>query len=86
MNFDNPLTFGSIPELLLAVLNVFIIISIPIVIFFLILSGFNYVTARGNPEKISKASKSLMYGVIGGVIILSSVAIMKIVQDVVSSF
>lgn len=86
MNFDNPLTFATITELLVAVLNVFIIISVPIVIFFLIFSGFNYVTARGNPEKISKASRSLMYGVIGGVIILSSVAIVKIVQNVVSAF
>lgn len=86
MNFENPLKIASITELLAAILRVVIIMSTPIVIFFLILAGFNYVTARGNPEKIASASRSLMYGVIGGVIILSSIAIIHIVQSVVSAF
>ena len=84
--FNNPLQFGTVTDLLVAILNVVIIMLTPIVVFFLIYSGFMYVTARGNPEKIAKASKSLLYGVIGGVIVLGSVAITTIVSNVINQF
>lgn len=45
-----------------------------------------YVTAQGNPQKIEVASRSLLYGIIGGVIILGSVAILAIVKNVVGAF
>lgn len=88
MTFNNPLnpSLSSLPDLFVAILNMVIIVSTPIVVFFLIFSGFKYVMARGNPEQIQEASKSLTYGVIGGVIILASVAILEIVKNVVSAF
>lgn len=85
-NLNNPLTFPSIIDLLVAVLNVVIVIATPIVVFYLIYAGFLYVTARGNAEKIEEASKAIMYGVIGGVIILGSVAITAIISDTVNQF
>ncbi len=85
-NLNNPLTFPSIIDLLAAVLNVVIVIATPIVVFYLIYAGFLYVTARGNAEKIEEASKAIMYGVIGGVIILGSVAITAIISDTVNQF
>jgi hypothetical protein len=63
-----------------------IVISIPIVILFIIYAGFSYVTAQGNPEKLQVANRSLIYGVIGGVIIIGSVAILQIVQNTVNAF
>lgn len=85
-NFDNPLTFPSITDLLVAVLNVMIIIATPIVVFFIIYAGFLYVTAKGKVEQIQQASRALTYGVIGGVIIIGSIAITQIVQNVVNAF
>ncbi|MCA9359864.1 hypothetical protein H6781_01900 [Candidatus Nomurabacteria bacterium] len=85
-NFDNPLTFPSISDLLVAVLNVMIVIATPIVVFFIIYAGFMYVTAKGKAEQIQQASRALTYGVIGGVIIIGSIAITQIVQNVVNSF
>lgn len=84
--FKNPLKFPNIDQLFSGILEAIIIISTPIVVFFLIFAGFKYVTARGNPEKIQEASKSLLYGVIGGVIIIASVAILTIIKSVVSQF
>lgn len=86
-SFENPI--GAIPtitDLLVAILNVVIVIATPIIVFFLIYAGFMYVTARGNPEKIKVASQALMYGIIGGVVILGSVAIMEIVKNLVQAF
>lgn len=86
--FNNPLdpSLSNVSDLFVAILNMVIIISTPIIVFFLILAGFKYVTARGNPEKIQAASKALMYGIIGGVVIVAAVAILAIVGDVVNSF
>ncbi|MEN9921893.1 MAG: Type secretion system pilin [Candidatus Parcubacteria bacterium] len=84
--FKNPLSFTSITDMIVAILNIVIIISTPIVVFFLIYAGFMYVTAQGNPEKLKAASSALLYGIIGGVIILAAIPILTIVKNLVSSF
>jgi hypothetical protein len=55
-------------------------------VFFLILAGFKYVTARGNPADIQTANRSLLYALIGGVMILGSVALSEIIKNLVESF
>jgi Type IV secretion system pilin len=87
VRLENPLSgINSIPELLAAVLNVFIIIAIPIIIFFIMLAGFKYVTARGNPDEISKASQALLYAIIGAVLVIGSTAIAQILKNLVNAF
>lgn len=88
-SFNNPLDPGKFPtitDLIVAIMNVAIIIATPIVIFYLIFAGFKYVVARGNPEKVQEASRALLYGVIGGVVILASVAILTIIKNLVAAF
>jgi hypothetical protein len=82
----NPLQFNSLEALIVGILNVLLIIAVPIIVFFIIFAGFSYVTAQGNPEKIKQASRSLTYAIIGGVLILGSVAIAEILKSVVESF
>ena len=84
--FENPLVFTDIQDLLAAILNVIVVIAIPIVVYFLIYAGFLYVVARGNPEKVQRASRALLYGVIGGVIILGAFAITEIIGAIVGAF
>jgi hypothetical protein len=85
--FNNPLGgVSSLDQLFLEIVNVLLIIAVPIIVFFIIFAGFTYVTAQGNPEKIKLASQSLLYGIIGGVIILGSSAIMVIIRSLVDAF
>ena len=85
--FDNPIgAFSSIPEMLNAIVNILLVFAVPIIMFFLIFAGFSYVTAQGNPEKIKTASRSLLYAIIGGVIILGAFAISAIIQSIVNAF
>ena len=69
-----------------AILNMVIVIATPIIVLFIIIAGFKYVTAQGNPEKLQEANRALMYGIIGGVIIIGAVAILQIVQNTVNAF
>lgn len=83
----NPLeSTGTLPALIQAILNIFIIIVTPIIVFFIIYAGFLYVTGRGNPAKIQEAHKALIYAIIGGVIIIGAGTITAIVQSTVTSF
>lgn len=85
--FNNPLGgFSAIPDLLFAVVNILLIIAVPLMVFFIIYAGFNYVTAQGNPEKIAVANRSLMYSLIGAVVMLGAFAISAIITNVVCEF
>lgn len=83
----NPLSgISTIPDLLLAVLNIVITIAVPIIILFIIIAGFQYVTARGNAQQTQNASRALMYAIIGGLLIIGAVAITEIIRNIVAAF
>ena len=83
---SNPLALDSVQDLILAIVNIFQIIATPIVVFFIIYSGFLYVTARGNKETLDAAKRSLLYAIIGGVVIVGATAISTIVENTTNEF
>lgn len=88
-SLDNPLIFSgdnAATELLLAVVEIFTILAIPVIVFFIIYAGFLYVTAQGNPANIQKATKALLYALIGGVIIIGANVIGVMVKNTVDAF
>lgn len=86
VTLDNPLRVNSIEELLIAILNIFMVLMIPVIVFFIILAGFKYVTAQGNSGQIEEATTTFTYAIIGGVLILAAVAIAEIIRNTVDSF
>ena len=86
VTLDNPLRVNSIEELLVAILNIFMVLMIPVIVFFIILAGFKYVTAQGNSGQIEEATTTFTYAIIGGVLILAAVAIAEIIRNTVDSF
>lgn len=86
IQLENPLQIDSLEDLIIAILNIFITLMIPIIVFFIILAGFKYVTAQGNSGKIEEATTTLTYAIIGGVLILGAVAIAEIVKNTVAAF
>lgn len=86
VTLQNPLVVNSLEDLIVAILNIFITLMIPIIVFFIILAGFKYVTAQGNSGQIEEATTTFTYAVIGGVLILAAVAIAEIIKNTVDSF
>lgn len=79
----NPLAgngVNSLPELIQKILEGAIKIGIPIIALAVIYSGFLFVFARGNSEKLTKAKDALLYTLIGAAILLGSLAIAKMIQ------
>lgn len=82
----NPLAnsgINSIPDLIKTFLDGVLKIGIPIVALAIIYSGFLFVFARGNSEKLGKAKDSLLYTIIGAAILLGSWAIAKMISSTV---
>ncbi len=76
----------TIEGLLVAILNIFIIIATPIIVLFIIYAGFLYVTAQGNIQQVQQATRALTYAIIGAILVLGSVALAQIIENVVGSF
>lgn len=83
----NPLgEINSVEALLGALLAVVQVLAVPIIVFFIIYAGFLYVTARGNAEQTEKATRALLYAVVGGVIIIGATVLATIIGNLVDSF
>jgi len=76
----------DVPGLILAILNMLITISVPIIVIAIVYSGFSYVTSQGNPEKIKTATRTLTYAVIGAILIIGALVITDIIGSTVQSF
>lgn len=75
----------TIKDLIAKILKVVIEFAIPVIIVMVIYSGFLYVIARGKPESIEKAHKTLTWTLIGAAIILGAQLISNVIIDTVSN-
>jgi hypothetical protein len=81
----NPLgTTNTLPELIRIILTGVLTIGIPVIALAIVYSGFLFVFARGNPEKLTKAKDALLYTLIGAAILLGSWAIATMIQTTVT--
>ena len=75
-NSLNPLRVGSFPELIELILTgVVMPIGGVVATLAIVYSGFLFVTAQGNPEKLTQARSAFFWAVVGGLILLGSWAI-----------
>lgn len=80
---QNPIQFPSIGEFVRGLLRVLITILLPVISFFIVLSGFYFVSARGNVESINKAKKNFMYVLIGAAMLLGASAFFELLDQTV---
>lgn len=86
--YENPITYGgitNIPCFLLAVVDLIFLVGMPIIVLFIIYSGFLFLSAHGNESQIAKARSATMWCIIGAVILLASKAIAMAIQATVLS-
>jgi hypothetical protein len=56
-----------------------------VVVIFLIMGGFKFMTAGGNPDEVEKAKKDIFYAVVGLIIILVAQAFVSLANYLVSA-
>ncbi len=85
----NPIAgINDIPTFIKAILKFVVVVGVPIVSLAIIYSGFLFVTAQGNSEKLKKAKQTLLYTLIGAALLLGSFVIAESIKgtvDVIST-
>lgn len=81
----NLLTVDSVEELVTVILDLMVQVGSILLILALVLSGFRFVSAQGNPEAVTQAKKSLMWVVIGGLLLLGAEALSLVIKSAVES-
>jgi hypothetical protein len=82
---ENPLGDGStLPAFIQSLLGIIVRAGIPLVVLALIYTGFRFVEARGNPEKITKAKHLLLYTLIGSAVVLGAWTIATILTNTIN--
>ncbi len=85
----NPLgdcTDNCLMDFLKDVLDFVIEVGAVVVILMMVYVGFQFVTARGNATELESAKKSLLWTVIGALILLGAQAIATGIQNTVDAF
>jgi len=85
-SLTNPLSAGTNIETLLADILAYVVqIGAVVVVLMLVYVGFIFVTARGEPGKITKAREALLWTVVGALILLGAEAIALAIQATVKA-
>ncbi|GIW68108.1 MAG: hypothetical protein KatS3mg099_056 [Candidatus Parcubacteria bacterium] len=83
----NPLdkNASDLPSLLKLVLSVVIALAFPAIVLFIVYAGFRYVvaSAQGQPDKVKEINKTLLWAVVGALLILGSWALVSAIQATV---
>jgi hypothetical protein len=78
-SLQNPLAFNSIAEFVSKALQALVYIALPVVGFFILLSGFYFISAQGNQEKLGKAKTNFMWVIVGAILILGAWALSELI-------
>lgn len=73
---------NSVSSLFLRIIDFLMLLLLPLATLMLIWAGFQFVTAQGSEEKLTKAKKNLLWTVIGVAVVLASRAIISYVSEV----
>lgn len=75
---NNP-SGSSVNQLITIAINMLSVVAGVVAVIMLIVSGFKYVTSRGDANQISSAKQSLIYAIVGMVVVALSQIIVKFV-------
>lgn len=82
VEIQNPLEAGSISELIKRIIDFIFYIGVAITPIMIVVAAFHFLTAAGDPKKVSQAKKILLYTLIGLAILLVAKAIPEVLREI----
>ncbi|MBU2544991.1 pilin [Patescibacteria group bacterium] len=74
-NIDNPLGEDTIIDLIRNIINFIFRLSLPIGALMIVIAGYYFMTSNGDPEKIKKGKDTIIWTLVGILVIFLSLAI-----------
>lgn len=81
---QNPLQYDNITSFIAGALKALVVIALPIITLFIVISGFMFVFARGNPSKLAEAKKNFLFVILGAILILGAWVLATLIGGTVS--
>jgi hypothetical protein len=83
----NPLgdNMSTIPGFVMGILSIVMYLGVPLIGVVLIYTGFKFLMARGNPEKIKSAKYNLLWVIIGVGVFLGAWALTVIIDSTINN-
>ena len=82
VTIQNPLRYNNFGELVNAIIDFIFTIGLFITMIMMIVSGFHFITARGDPEKIKTARYVAIWAGIGLIVIISAKGLVAVIQSI----
>src|SRR3989344_810480 len=82
VDLENPIKAGTIPELIYLIVKIIFNLALWIAPLMIIIAGFYFVTAGGNPTQINNAKQLIMWTLIGLAVTFLARGIIEFFQDV----
>ena len=74
---SDPINAGSIQEIANRIINFLLLLAAPIAVVMTIYAGYLFMTARDNQDQVKKARTTLLYVIIGVIILVLSKAVVS---------
>jgi len=82
IEIENPLQADTFEELIMAIVDILFTLALVIAPLMIIIAGFYFVTAAGNPDQINTAKKIILWALIGLLIVLCAKGIIGLFYEV----
>lgn len=82
---ENPLGSRDLDELIGKLTDALRNLAIPVGVVMILWGGFNYLTAAGNPTKIQKANKILLYTAIGLAVVFIGGGFVDLIKSIIGA-
>ena len=69
----------KLPNVVIGILNAVIAVAGIVAVIYIVVGGYQYMTSTGDPGKVKKAKDTILYGIIGLVIVILAAAIVNFV-------
>lgn len=83
IEITNPLKYNTIEELIKKIVEFLQQLALVVTALVIVLAGFYFVTAAGEPAKVNQGKKMILYALIGLAIILMAQGIIELIEKVI---
>lgn len=77
-----PIKNATIPEIAVTAINFLLVVAGALSVIFLIVGGIRYIISSGSPDAIDRAKKTVLYAVVGIIVVLLSYTIVNILTSI----
>ncbi len=76
----NPIKGANLGEVLSGIVTSLLIFAGAVAVLFLIIGGFRYVVSAGNPDQVEGAKKTILYAILGLIVIFVAYVLVTLLQ------